>query len=164
MSENGTAANIPVSENVSATVENNSTVSTRDLQHSASTDSCSLAFLGISYFFITNVADKLSPMWVVASGVTSYETSLSYLFISYSLCPSYKKITIADGSVITDTGQGDIPLEKSVILKRCPSYPKVMCKSHFYAETHQRFQMPSNFLPFILLISGTEHERDDWAC
>ncbi|KAH0665306.1 hypothetical protein KY285_026512 [Solanum tuberosum] len=37
MSENGTAANIPASENVSATVENNSTVSTGDLQHSAST-------------------------------------------------------------------------------------------------------------------------------
>ncbi|KAH0636332.1 hypothetical protein KY289_036247 [Solanum tuberosum] len=37
MSENGTAANIPVAKNVSATVENKSIVSTGDLQHSAST-------------------------------------------------------------------------------------------------------------------------------
>ncbi|KAH0748613.1 hypothetical protein KY290_027845 [Solanum tuberosum] len=125
MSENGTAANIPVSENVSATVENNSTVSIGDLQHSASTGSCSLTFTGISYSFITNVSDKLSPTWVVDSGATDHMTSLSHLFISYSPCPSYKKITIADGSVITVAGQGDIPLGKSLILKNVLHIPKL---------------------------------------
>ncbi|KAH0686950.1 hypothetical protein KY284_017503 [Solanum tuberosum] len=125
MSENGTAANIPVSENVSTTVENNSTVSIGDLQHSASTGSCSLTFTGISYSFITNVSDKLSPTWVVDSGATDHMTSLSHLFISYSPCPSYKKITIADGSVITVVGQGDISLGKSLILKDVLHIPKL---------------------------------------
>ncbi|KAG5568159.1 hypothetical protein H5410_064824 [Solanum commersonii] len=76
MFENGTAANIPVSKNVSATVENNSTVSTKDLQHSTSIGSCSLAFTGISYSFNTNVSDKLSPTWVVDSGATEHMTNI----------------------------------------------------------------------------------------
>jgi len=85
--------------------------------HSTSAGSCSLAFTGISCSFVTNVSDKLSPIWVVDSGATDHMTSSFHLFISYSPSPSYKKITIADGSVITVAGQGDIPLGKSLILK-----------------------------------------------
>ena len=89
--EIGTATNIPVSENDSATVVNNSIVSTGDLQHSASTGRGSSTFTSISYSFITIVSDKLSPTWVVDFGAPDHITTLSHLFISYSPCPNYKK-------------------------------------------------------------------------
>ncbi|KAH0781276.1 hypothetical protein KY290_000874 [Solanum tuberosum] len=49
--------------------------------HSTSAGSCSLAFTGISCSFVTNVSDKLSPIWVIDSGATDqFLLSLHIIF------------------------------------------------------------------------------------
>jgi len=55
--------------------------------------------------------------WVLDSGASDHMTPFPHLFISYYPCPSSRKITMADGSLTTVAGQGDIFLNKNLTLK-----------------------------------------------
>ena len=48
-------------------------------------------------------------------------TPLPLYFSTYSPCPSNKKISTADGMLITAVGQGEIHINPSLTLKKCPS-------------------------------------------
>ena len=78
-----------------------------------------MAFSGISSFSHgPNVSDITSPgAWVIDPGATDHMTSSAQKFISYTPCPSSRKITIADGSVTTVAGQEDIFINNSLTLK-----------------------------------------------
>ena len=52
-------------------------------------------------------------------------THSSQKFVSYTPCPSSRKITVADGSVITVAGQGDIVINKTLTLKNVLHVPKL---------------------------------------
>jgi len=52
-------------------------------------------------------------------------TPLSHLFITYSLCSSSRKIAMADGSLITVAGQGDVLLNEYLTQKYVLHVPKL---------------------------------------
>lgn len=52
-------------------------------------------------------------------------TSAPTKFISYTLCPSNKKITIVDGSISIVAGQGDFFISDSLTLKNVLHVPKL---------------------------------------
>lgn len=103
-------------KNLLGTLEKPSTVGT-----------CTLVFSGISSFSHgPNVSDIASPgAWVIDSGATDHMTSSTLKFVSYTPCPSSRKITIADGSVTTVAGQGDIFINNSLTLKNVQHVPKL---------------------------------------
>jgi hypothetical protein len=89
--------------------------------------SCSLAQNGkipISHVF--SVSNKNhSSIWVIDSGAIDHMTYSAGAFTSYQPCPSSKKITVADGSLITVAGQGTIPLNPVFTLKRVLHVPNL---------------------------------------
>lgn len=95
---------------------------------SSSTGICSLTFSGMSSSSscAPNVSEKISTMWVIDSGATDHMTCSSKLFSSYTPASSHRKITIADGSITTVAGQGDIILSKSLTLKNVLHVPKLL--------------------------------------
>ena len=97
------------------------------LEKPSAAGTCSLAFSGISSSsYVANVSEKISPkMWVIDSGATDHMTSSYKFFSSYNPCSSHKKITIADGSITTVAGQGDIYISDSITLKNVLHVPKL---------------------------------------
>ncbi|BAT99697.1 hypothetical protein VIGAN_10120400 [Vigna angularis var. angularis] len=53
-------------------------------------------------------------------------TPLPKYFSTYSPCPSNKKISTADGTLITAAGQGEIQLSPSMTLKNVLHVPKLL--------------------------------------
>lgn len=85
------------------------------LEKSSNSGTCSLAFTGITsipHAFKVLGKDS-SSAWVIDSGATDHMTYSSQKFMSYTPCPSIRKITIADGSITTVAGQGDICINNS---------------------------------------------------
>lgn len=65
-----------------------------------------------------NVSTKpIISSWVIDSGVTDHMTYSSQKFSIYNLCPSNKKIVIADNSLTTVAGLGDVQVNPSFVLK-----------------------------------------------
>lgn len=86
-----------------------------------------MAFSGISSFSHgPNASDIASPgAWVIESGATDHMTSSAQTFVSYTPCPSSRKIAIADGSVTTVAGQEDIFINNSLTLKNVQHVSKL---------------------------------------
>ena len=64
--------------------------------------------------------------WVVDSRATNHMTLLSsHGFVSYSPCPSNKKIAIVDGTLVTVAGRGDIVINQNLVLKNVLHVPKL---------------------------------------
>ena len=91
--------------------------------------SCSLAHSGMFGkvpFFGLNVSDKsYNPYQILDSGVTNHMTSLPNHLSSYTPCPSNKKISTADGSMMTVAGQGEVQISSSITLKNVLHIPKL---------------------------------------
>ena len=85
---------------------------------------CSLAFSGNSQPYALNVS-ILKGTWVVDSGATDHMTQSSHGFVSYSPYPSNKKIAIADGTLVTVAGQGDVVINQNFLLKNVLHVPKL---------------------------------------
>ncbi|XP_022770401.1 NADP-dependent malic enzyme 4, chloroplastic-like isoform X2 [Durio zibethinus] len=65
-----------------------------------------------SGFHRLNVSVKLiTSFWVIDSGATNHMTHSSQKFSTYTLCPSNKKIIIANGSLTTVAGLRDVQAE-----------------------------------------------------
>ncbi|KAJ0103609.1 hypothetical protein Patl1_05362 [Pistacia atlantica] len=58
-------------------------------------------------------SSDFSNSWVIDSGATDHMTHSSHKFLTYHPCPSNRKVSIADGSLATVAGQGDIILRPS---------------------------------------------------
>ena len=81
--------------------------------------SCSLAKNGkilISHAFSASNKDY-SSIWVIDSGAIDHMTHSAGSFKSYQPCPSNKKITVADESLIKVAEQGTIHFNHSLNLK-----------------------------------------------
>ena len=62
---------------------------------------------------------------VINQGTTDHMTHSSQQFSTYSSCPSNKKIIIVDCSLATVAGQGEVHLNKSIVLKNVLYVPKL---------------------------------------
>ena len=73
-----------------------------------------------------NASEKVSfDSWIIDSGATDQMTHSPSQFITYSPCPSNRKILVADGSSITVAGLGDIQITPQLILKNVLHVPKL---------------------------------------
>ena len=88
---------------------------------------CSLAFSGkFSTSQGLHVSDKvIQELWVIDSGAIDHMTHSSLNFCTYSPCPSNWKTTVADGSLITVAGLGNIQLSPFITLKNVLHVPKL---------------------------------------
>ena len=59
------------------------------------------------------------------SGATDHMTQSFHGFVSYSPCPSNKKIATADGTLVTVAGRGDVVINQNFVLKNVPHVPKL---------------------------------------
>ena len=92
------------------------------------TGACSLALLGTpSFSFCINASNWVyDDSWVIDFGVTDHMTSKSQLFHTYTPSPSNKKIAVANGSLATVAGFGDIYITLTLILKNGLHVPKLL--------------------------------------
>ncbi|KAJ0041973.1 hypothetical protein Pint_18863 [Pistacia integerrima] len=88
----------------------NMTQSREDKSHDSSGKLYSLYALSAS-------SSDFSNSWVIDSRATDHMTYSSHKFLTYYPCPSNRQVSIADGSLATVAGQGDIILSLSITLK-----------------------------------------------
>ena len=90
-------------------------------------EACSLALSGISSFpFCMNASEKFySNSWIIDSGATDHMTPTSHFFHSYTPCPSSRKIVVANGTLATVAGLGNIHITPTLILKDVLHVPKL---------------------------------------
>ena len=62
--------------------------------------------------------------WIIDSRLTNHTTHSLQKFSIYSPCPSNKKIVTVDGSLATVIGQGEVRLNKFIVLKNVLHVPK----------------------------------------
>ena len=88
---------------------------------------CSLALSGeFSFPFCLTASNKISNnFWIIDSGATDHMTPTSQLFHTYTPCPSSRKIAVANGSLTTVAGFGDIHITPTLILKDVLHVPKL---------------------------------------
>nr|KYP44617.1 hypothetical protein KK1_033899 [Cajanus cajan] len=88
---------------------------------------CSLTYSGkfpcSCGFNVSNT--PFTHYWILDSGATDHMTPLPKHFSTYSPCPSNKKISTADGTLITTAGQGDVQITPTIILKNVLHVPKL---------------------------------------
>ena len=91
------------------------------------TGACSLALSGTSSLsFCINASYRVyDDSWVIDFGATDHMTSKSQLFHTYTLSPSNKKVTVANGSLAIVAGFGDIYITPILILKNVLHVPKL---------------------------------------
>ncbi|CBI34284.3 unnamed protein product, partial [Vitis vinifera] len=78
-----------------------------------------------SLSFCINVSHRVyDDSWIIDSDATNHMTSKSQLFNTYTLNPSNKKIVVANGSLATIAGFGDIYITPTLILKNVHHVPK----------------------------------------
>jgi hypothetical protein len=91
------------------------------------TGTCTLAYSGmlpISFGFnVSNIPP--TSLWILDSGATDHMTPSSNYFSTYHPSPSNKKISTADGTLVTVAGIGDIQITPSIILKNVLHVPKL---------------------------------------
>src|ERR1044072_6722161 len=90
----------------------------------------SLAFSGtfgeFPFSFGLNASDThYNQFWILDSGATDHMTPLPNHFSSYSPCSSNKKISTADGTLMTTAGQGEVQISPSITLKNVLHIPKL---------------------------------------
>ena len=87
------------------------------------TGTCILAHL--HSFFCINASHRVyDDSWIIDFDATDHMTSKSQLFHTYTLSPSNKKIAMANGSLATVAGFGDIYITPTLILKNVLHVPK----------------------------------------
>ena len=93
-------------------------------------------------------------------------TNSSKHFVSYSPCPSNRKIIVADGSIMTVAGQGDVSINSTLVLRNVLHVPK-LCTSLISVQkltTDSNDKCLCHFLFKLLYSSGARNEADDWTC
>jgi len=90
-------------------------------------DTCTLAFICISSSSLAfHASDTTIPnTWILDFGAINHMTCSSHQLITYTLCPSARKITMADGSLTTVVGQGNVPINSHLTLKNVLHVPKL---------------------------------------
>ncbi|GMI89878.1 hypothetical protein HRI_002657100 [Hibiscus trionum] len=63
--------------------------------------------------------------WVIDSGATDHMTNSPLNFLNYTPCPSNRKITVADGTMITVAGERDVAISKNILLRKVLHVPKL---------------------------------------
>ena len=76
------------------------------------TGTCPLTYSGkFPFSFGLNILDTpFTHYWILDFGATDHMTPLPKYFSTYSPCPSNKKISTADGTLITAAGQGEVQI------------------------------------------------------
>ena len=89
------------------------------LDKMAEKSTCSLALTSTSSPSFSLHASEITyyNSWVLDSGASDHMTPFSHVFITYNPCPSSRKIMMADGSLTTVAGLGDVLLNEHLTLK-----------------------------------------------
>ena len=92
------------------------------------TRACSLALSGTpSLSFCINASNKVYDYsWVIDSNATNHMTPKSQVFHTYPPNPSNKEIAVANGSLATVAGFGEIYITPTLILKNVLHVPKLL--------------------------------------
>jgi len=92
-----------------------------------STGMCTLIHSSkIPYSLGINVSDiNFSHSWILDSGATDHMTPLPLYFSTYSPYPSNKKISTANGTLITADGHGEIHINPSLTLRNVLHVPQL---------------------------------------
>ena len=88
---------------------------------------CSLAYSGKFPFSFGLNASKtaFTNSWVMDAGARDHMTHSSNIFLTYSPCPSSRKIATVNGSLTTVASIGDVKISPSVILRNVLHVPKL---------------------------------------
>ncbi|PON43746.1 LOW QUALITY PROTEIN: hypothetical protein TorRG33x02_333020 [Trema orientale] len=73
-------------------------------------------------------------------------TQSSRRFVSYSPCPSNKKITIADGTLVTVVGRGDVVINQNF---KCSTCGKIVYQPSFNSA-YKRLELYCDFLLYFV--------------
>ena len=111
-------------------------IATLEKDSPSTTGTCALGFSGISFqpssvLFSSalNASNKdFLHSWIIDSGATDHMTNSSKQFVSYNPCLSNRKIIVADGSIMTVAGQGDVSINSTLVLRNVLHVPK-LCTS-----------------------------------
>ena len=68
---------------------------------------------------------QFSSPWIIDSRASDHRTNSSKVFSSYIPRPENQKIKIADGTLVTMAGQGDVLLTSSLTLRNVLHVPKL---------------------------------------
>ena len=68
---------------------------------------------------------QFSSPWIIDSGASDLTTNSSKVFSNYIPCSGNQKIKIADGTLVTVVGQGDVFLTSSLTLRNVLHVPKL---------------------------------------
>ena len=92
-----------------------------------SSGACSLALSGKPLQPICmNASEKnYANSWIIDSGATDHMTHFSQFFHTYIPCPSNRKIVVANESLATVAGLGDVYVSPSLVLKNILHVPKL---------------------------------------
>ena len=101
--------------------------STAHGQQTQQTTSVSLlAQKGTFLTALSGTSEKLEP-WVIYSRATDHMTGCASFFRTYKLSPRNLKVKIADGSLATVAGIGNIDISPQISLKDVLHVPKLSC-------------------------------------
>ena len=75
--------------------------------------------------------------------------------LTYNSCPSNKKIATSDGSLATVVGQGEVHLNKSMVLKNMLHVPKFSTNLVSIHQLTKELNCHMIFYP---------SRKDDWTC
>ena len=115
--------------------------------------------------FCINASHRVyANSWIIDSGATNHMTSKSQLFHTYTPSPSNKKIAVANGSLATVAGFGDIYITSTLILKNVLHVPKLLVNLVSIQKLTHDLKCYAIFFPFLLCFSGTRLGEEDWTC
>ena len=86
------------------------------------------------------------------------------LFHTYTPSPSNKKIAVANDSLATVAGFGDIYITPTLILKNILHVPKLSTSLVSIQKLTHDLKCYVIFFPFLLCFLGTGLREEDWTC
>lgn len=91
---------------------------------------------------------QFSSTWIMDSGASNHMISSSKSFNTYSPCLGNQKIKIADRTLVSIAGRGNISISPSLTLKNVLHVPKAYWGEDFLTTTHLINRLPSKVFDF----------------
>ena len=102
-----------------------------------------------SLSFCINASHRVyDDSWIINSSATDHMPSKSQLFHTYTPSPSNKKIAVANGSLATVAGFGDIYITPTLILKNILYVPKLLANLVSIQKLTHDLKCYAIFFPF----------------
>ena len=97
--------------------------------------------------------------WIVDLGATDHMTHTLSHFSTYTPCPSNRKIIVANGSLVTVAGVGDIFITPNLVLKDVLHVPKLSANLISIQKLTKDLHCQVIFYPFYCVFQDQDSER-----